>query len=84
MHLRVAQKSCSSCFSLLCAGHFHTQIKMFKLLPLENPVPNQALVAHTCNPSYVGGRGQEDHSPKPAKANSLRDPISKRPNTKKS
>jgi hypothetical protein len=30
----------------------------------------QALVAHACNPSYSGGRGQEDHSSKPAWANS--------------
>jgi hypothetical protein len=29
-----------------------------------------ALVAHTCNPSYLGDRGQEDHSSKPAWANS--------------
>jgi hypothetical protein len=38
---------------------------------------SQALVAHTCNPSYSGGRDQEDHSLKPARANSLRDPILK-------
>jgi hypothetical protein len=36
-------------------------------------------VAHTCNPSYSGGRDQEDHSLKTAPANSLRDPISKKP-----
>jgi hypothetical protein len=35
-------------------------------------------VAHACNPSYSGGRDQEDHVPKPAQANSLQDPISKR------
>jgi hypothetical protein len=35
------------------------------------------LVAHTCNPSYSGGRGQEDCSSKPAQANSSLDPISK-------
>jgi hypothetical protein len=40
-------------------------------------------VAHTCNPSYSGGRDQEDHGSKPALANSLRDPISKKPITKK-
>jgi hypothetical protein len=38
-------------------------------------------VAHTCNPSYSGGRDQEDHSLKRGWANSLRDPISKIPNT---
>jgi hypothetical protein len=39
-------------------------------------------VAHTCNPSYSGGRDQEDHSSKPAQANSSQDPISKIPITK--
>jgi hypothetical protein len=34
-------------------------------------------VAHSCNPSYSGGRDQEDHGSKPAQANSLQDPISK-------
>jgi hypothetical protein len=41
------------------------------------------LWTHTCNPSYSGGRDQEDHSSKPTWANSSRDPISKKPNTKK-
>jgi hypothetical protein len=40
-------------------------------------------VAHICNPSYSGGRDQEDHGSKPAPANSLYDPISKTPFTKK-
>jgi hypothetical protein len=40
-------------------------------------------VAHTCDPGYSGGRDQEDHGLKPAQANSCRDPISKRPITKK-
>jgi hypothetical protein len=31
-------------------------------------------VTHACNPSYSGGRDQEDHGSKPAWANSLRDP----------
>jgi hypothetical protein len=39
-----------------------------------------ALVAHACNPSYSGGRDQEDHSQPPQI--SLRDPISKIPNSK--
>jgi hypothetical protein len=41
------------------------------------------LVAHVCNPSYSGGRDLEDRSSKPAQANSLGDPISKKPITKK-
>jgi hypothetical protein len=36
------------------------------------------LVAHACNPSYSGGREQEDHSSKPALANSWQDPILKK------
>jgi hypothetical protein len=41
-----------------------------------------APVAHACNPRYSGGRDQEDHGPKPARANSLQDSISRIPNTK--
>jgi hypothetical protein len=40
-------------------------------------------VAHTYNPRYWGGRDQEDGGLKPTQANSLRDPISKTPFTKK-
>jgi hypothetical protein len=35
------------------------------------------LVAHACNPSYSGGRDQEDRGLKPVQANSSKDPISK-------
>jgi hypothetical protein len=44
---------------------------------------SQALVAHTCNPSYAGDRDQEDRDLKPAHGNSFQDPSSKIPNTKK-
>jgi hypothetical protein len=37
---------------------------------------------HACNPSYPGGRDQEDRSLKPAQANSLWNPISKNPSQK--
>jgi hypothetical protein len=40
-------------------------------------------VAHACNPSYWEGRDEEDHSSRPAQANSSQDPISQIPNTKK-
>jgi hypothetical protein len=40
-------------------------------------------VAHTCNPSYSGGRDQEDNDLKPARANSSRDPILKETHHKK-
>jgi hypothetical protein len=39
-------------------------------------------VAHAYNPSYSGGRDQEDHGSKPAWANNWQDPISKKPFTK--
>jgi hypothetical protein len=42
----------------------------------------QAVVAHNCNPSYLGGRDQEDHIWKPAQANSSRDLILEILNTK--
>jgi hypothetical protein len=41
-------------------------------------VSGWAPVAHTCNPSYSGGRDQEDCGLKPTWANSSRDPISKK------
>jgi hypothetical protein len=35
------------------------------------------LVAHTCNPSYSGGRDQEDQGLRPTRANNSQDPICK-------
>jgi hypothetical protein len=43
----------------------------------------QGTMAHTCDPSYSGSRDQEYYGSKPARANSSRDPISKKPFTKK-
>jgi hypothetical protein len=40
-------------------------------------------VVHTCNPSYSGGREQEDCGSKVARAHSSQDPISKIPISKK-
>jgi hypothetical protein len=40
-------------------------------------------VAHTCNPSYSGGRNQEDLGSKPGWVNNSRDPISKKPSQKR-
>jgi hypothetical protein len=36
-----------------------------------------SMVILVCNPSYPGGRDQEDHGSKPAQTNNSRDPISK-------
>jgi hypothetical protein len=45
---------------------------------IKRRIPQQVPVAHDCNPSYSGGRDQEDDGSKPAWANSLRDPILKK------
>jgi hypothetical protein len=37
-----------------------------------------AVVTHACNPSYSGGRDQENQGLKPARASSSGDPISKK------
>jgi hypothetical protein len=39
------------------------------------------LAAHTCDPSYSGGRDQEDWGLKPARGNSPQDPVSKKKKT---
>jgi hypothetical protein len=39
---------------------------------------SQGPVAHTCNPSYSGGRDEEDCGSKPAQANSSRNAILKK------
>jgi hypothetical protein len=39
-------------------------------------------VAHICNPSYSGGRDQEDPGSKPARANSSGRPYLEKPFTK--
>jgi hypothetical protein len=44
---------------------------------------SQEPVAYACNPSYSGGRDQENCSLKPAQANKCRDRISKMPFTKR-
>jgi hypothetical protein len=49
-----------------------------KMISIESWAP----VAHTCNPSYSGGRDQEDPGLKPVRGNSSGDPISKKPITK--
>jgi hypothetical protein len=59
-------------------------------IAVQNTQQGQVLVAHTCNPSYSGGRDQEDcgskppwANTKPPWANSSWDPILKTPNTKR-
>jgi hypothetical protein len=46
--------------------------------PLKDVSWSQVLVAHICNPSYSGGRDQEDRGWKPAQVNSFQAPILKK------
>jgi hypothetical protein len=48
----------------------------------KNYAWSQGLVAHACNPSYSGGRDQEDQGSKPARANSSARPCLEKPFTK--
>jgi hypothetical protein len=50
---------------------------------VQSSTESRAPVAHTCNPNYPGRRDQEVGRSKPDRANSPRDPISKKPITKK-
>jgi hypothetical protein len=43
----------------------------FDIKEMKNQNYSQAQVAHVCNPSYSGGRDQENRSLKPAGSNSL-------------
>jgi hypothetical protein len=59
------------------------QQKLLVIAKQKSKGASQALVAHTCNPSYSGGRDQKGHSSKPTPANSPQDPILKKTFTKK-
>jgi hypothetical protein len=48
-----------------------------------NLIYSWAPVAHTCDPSYSGGRDQEDHGSKPACAKSSVGPYLKKTHHKK-
>jgi hypothetical protein len=50
-------------------------------MPFKNFELVEWLMAHTCNPSHSGIRDQEDHSLKPAQANSSWNPILKKKKT---
>jgi hypothetical protein len=66
---------------MLC--HSSHVLNLFFYVSLGSSPLSQELVAYACNPSYSGGRDQEDGGSKPARVNSLRDPISKKPFTKR-
>jgi hypothetical protein len=66
--------------SCLCRGQCGRVPFLINLTIVEkkkNEKLSQALVAHTCNPSYLGGWDQEDHSSRPSPENSSQDSISR-------
>jgi hypothetical protein len=56
--------------------------KIFCQICFQETATCRVPVAHTCNPSYSGGRDQEDRGLKPPWANSSWNPISKNPSQK--
>jgi hypothetical protein len=57
--------------------------KLLCIICRQDQAKSQVPVAHTCNPSYSGGRDKEDCGSKPAWANSSQDPILKKAFPKK-
>jgi hypothetical protein len=53
-------------------------ILLFRIMLSKNKSGSQALAAHACNPSYSGGRDQEDQGLKLPQANCLQDSISRK------
>jgi hypothetical protein len=51
-------------------AHHHHPPKKSTICPMNNKGESWALVTHACNPSYSGGRDQEDHDSKPAQTDS--------------
>jgi hypothetical protein len=62
--------------------YFHPVIKSYTLV-CSNLHVSWVQVAHACNLSYSGDRDQEDHSLKPAQANSSKDSILKKKKSQK-
>jgi hypothetical protein len=63
---------CYYCYSLFSPTLIGTVYRIFSgRLIIKKTFTNQALVAHPCNPSYSGGRDQEDHGSKTTQANTL-------------
>jgi hypothetical protein len=59
------------------------QVSLRKIMLIKIYPQGWALVVHAYNSTCLGGRDQEDRSPKPTGANSSQDPILKILNTKK-
>jgi hypothetical protein len=73
----------SRCTLQVKLGNIHLPKVASRGAGLKEQEESQALVAHTCDLSCLGGRDQEDCGSKPAQANSSQDLISRKPITKK-
>jgi hypothetical protein len=74
-------RSIPSAFNTLVSISFRN-VSVLQNLPFKES-KSQLPVAHAWNPSYSGGRDQEDSGSKSAQENSLGDPISKNSSPKK-
>jgi hypothetical protein len=62
-----------------CLGYNPKLLQIYE----RNTMNSWVLVAHVCNPSYLGGSDQEDQGSKPAQANSSIRPYLKNTHYKK-
>jgi hypothetical protein len=60
---------------------YHYVGGVVSIVEIKMDFEDWALVAQACNPSYSGGRDQEDRISKPDWANRSQDPILKKPVT---
>jgi hypothetical protein len=66
-------------FSILSLSFSSFTCRILSEMMAINASNKWAPVAHVCNPSYSGGRDQENRGSKPAWTNRSRDPILKNP-----
>jgi hypothetical protein len=57
--------------------HGHLGLLLWAYGEIMSEMSGWALVAHACNPSFSGGRDQEDHSSKPSPGKQFRRPYLK-------
>jgi hypothetical protein len=69
--------------ALTCAQFYREPKAALKNKLIKRKRKKKVLMAHACNPSYSGGRDQEDQGSKPAWGSSSLDHILKKPITKK-
>jgi hypothetical protein len=77
----IVQQSWLNCDSYLRIGQADKKVaiawEVISTFVTKSVYPNLAQVAHICNPSYSGGRDQEDPGSKPAWENNSQDYLKK-------